>query len=128
MATLRYAVTPNVKVKQTKSDQWRTPPRPSVAKFRAFRDLVQALGVTVQDGDDITFVIPMAASWSAKKRAVHLGMLHRQKPDLDNLLGGLFDGAMPLGDEQIGELGGVRKRWGLVGEIIVERKELLPKP
>jgi Holliday junction resolvase RusA-like endonuclease len=109
----------------TRRDTWAKA-RPAVMRWRAFRDRVQELGITVQDGDAITFVVPMAPSWSAKKRAAHVGQLHRNKPDVDNLLGGLFDGAMPEGDQHIAELGGLRKVWGEVGEIVIERKELLP--
>lgn len=117
MTTQWYDVTPSPKVKQTKSDQWRNPPRPAVAKYRAFRDRVQALGITIVDGDSITFVLPMPQSWPAKKRAAMDGQPHRQKPDLDNLLGGLFDAAMPLEDCHIAELGALRKVWGQVGSI-----------
>ena len=124
MATNRYAVTPQPKVRMTRRDTWATDKvRPSVQKWRAFVQDVKRLGITVQDGDSITYVIPMPASWSRKKRAAMEGLLHRQKPDIDNIEGGLLDAALPDGDEAIAELGAKRKVWGVVGEIIIERRD-----
>lgn len=120
--TRTYYVTPNPKVRMTRRDTWGDNVRPSVLKWRAFRDEVQRLGITVEDGDEITFIVPMSASWSAKKKLAHVGMPHRDKPDLDNLLGGLFDAAMPTGDQHIAALGAVEKMWGEVGQIVIARK------
>lgn len=106
----------------TRRDTWSTEDvRPAVQRWRAFRDRVQALGITVLDGDDITFVVAMPPSWPKKKRVAHQGTIHRAKPDLDNLLGGLFDAAHPKGDQHIGELAGIRKVWGYEGQIIITR-------
>jgi len=109
----------------TRRDTWAGDKvRPAVAKWRAFRDRVQALGITVQDGDEITFILPVPVSWSATKKREHYGRGHRSKPDLDNLLGGLFDATMPGGDQHIADLGGARKIWGHSGHICVTRKNL----
>lgn len=121
MAIQWLDVTPCPKVKQTKSDQWRNPPRPCVAKYRAFRDEIQALRATIEDGDSIAFVLPMPPSWSGKKHLAMEGQPHRGKPDLDNLLGGLFDAAMPKSDAHIAALGGVSKIWGRRGMIVIRR-------
>ena len=124
MVTLTFLVTPNPKVRMTKRDTWGNQKvRPAVQKWRAFRDRVQELGVKVLDGDSVVFVMPMPASWSQKKREAHSGKPHRQKPDLDNLLGGLFDAAMPEEDKELAELGGLRKVWGNDGAILLTRKE-----
>lgn len=113
----------------TRRDTWANGKvRPAVAKWRAFRDEAQRLGITVLDGDSITFVVAMPASWSARKRSSHNGEPHRSKPDLDNLVGGLFDAAHPNGDQQISELGAVRKVWGSVGEIVIDRRERPTQP
>lgn len=125
MTLLTYAVTPNPKVRMTRRDTWGNQSvRPAVLKWRAFANRVQALGVTVQDGDSITFCVPMPESWSKKKRDAHRGQPHRAKPDLDNLLGGLFDAAMPKGDQHIASLQIVRKQWADEGAIEILRRPL----
>lgn len=105
----------------TRRDVWLNPPRPCVAKWRQFKDRVRELGITVQDGDALTFWIPMPPSWSKKKREKMLGSPHQQTPDLDNLIGGLFDAALPTGDAHIHELGRTCKRWWDAGRITIER-------
>lgn len=109
----------------TRRDTWRTSEvRPAVQRWRDFQRRVQELGITVQDGDGITFLIAMPASWSVKKKLAHIGAPHRAKPDLDNLLGGLFDAAMLSqegGDQHIAELGAVRKTWHDTGNIVIFR-------
>lgn len=127
MAT--WKITPNPKVRMTRRDTWANENvRPAVQKWRLFATQVKHLGVTVEDGDALTFVIPMPESWSAKKKAAHAGKPHRSKPDLDNLIGGLFDAAMPGGDQHVAELGPCLKMWGYEGEIWVSRKNLQPSP
>lgn len=108
----------------TRRDTWSTDKvRPTVQRWRAFATAVQAAGVTVQDGDEILFVVPMPKSWNKMSRRGNDGQPHRQKPDLDNLLGGLFDAAMPKEDKHIARLGEVSKTWGDVGLIVITRKD-----
>lgn len=40
---------------------------------------------------DITFYMPMPTSWSGKKKERMNGAVHTSKPDIDNLVKGLFD-------------------------------------
>lgn len=40
---------------------------------------------------DITFYMPMPASWSGKKKERLNGAVHKSKPDIDNLIKGCFD-------------------------------------
>jgi Holliday junction resolvase RusA-like endonuclease len=128
-ATFTYTVDPSPKVRMTRRDTWATAKvRPAVQRWRAFAARVKVLGITVQDGDEITFAVPMPPSWGKKKRAAHLGTPHRAKPDLDNLLGGLFDATMPDGDQHIAELGSVRKVWDTLGHITITRKNSPGKP
>ena len=101
----------------TRSDKWKT--RARVMRYRAFRDDVKRLGITVQDGDNITFIMPMAESWSEKKKAAHDGKAHRQKPDLDNLLKALLD-AIYEDDCHISALY-IEKIWGREGSISILR-------
>lgn len=44
-------------------------------------------------GIKITFYMPIPKSWSQKKRKEHEGQLHNKKPDIDNIIKGLFDAA-----------------------------------
>lgn len=124
MVTLRYAVAPQPKVRMTRRDTWANGKvRPAVQKWRAFQNEVKRLGIVVQDGDAITFIVPCPPSWSATKKRAHYGRFHRAKPDLDNLLGGLFDAAMPGGDAHIADLRRCTKMWGQYPQIIIEREE-----
>lgn len=41
----------------------------------------------------ILFVMPIPPSWSKKKRMDAIGSYHTSKPDIDNLIKGLFDAA-----------------------------------
>ena len=40
---------------------------------------------------DITFYMSMPTSWSGKKKERLNGAVHKSKPDIDNLIKGLFD-------------------------------------
>ena len=113
----RYDVTPTAKVRQTQSDKWKK--RPCVVRYRAFADRLRDLSCELKDGDAVVFVIAMPASWSQKKRLQHSGRPHRQRPDLDNLLGGLMDAIMPDGDSHISRLSSVSKLWGVSPSITI---------
>lgn len=124
MATFRYPIAPNPKVRMTRKDTWaRDKVRPAVLRWRLFRDAIQAAGVTILDGDNIVFRVPMPESWPKKKKEKLAGTPCQAKPDLDNLLGGLFDAAMPKGDQHIHTLGHVSKRWAYEGSIEIFRDE-----
>lgn len=114
---MRYRITPVGKPRQTQRDRWKQ--RPAVMRYRAFRDQVRALGVTVPpDGAHITFVIPMPPSWPKWKRRQYSGQPHRQKPDKDNLekalLDAIYDDDAHVWDSR------VSKVWGEEGAIIVK--------
>lgn len=120
MATRTYLIDPQAKVRMTQRDKWGGNVRPAVAKWRAFKDRVRELGVVVAEGDSYLFEIAMPPSWSAKKRAAMRGQPHRQKPDLDNLVGGTWDAACPDGDAHISWIGNACKRWSDEGRITIE--------
>lgn len=109
---MRWEVEPMGKVRMTQSDKWKVgeKARPCVKRYRAYHDALRALGVTVEPGDGIHFHIQMPPSWSKKKRALHDGTPHRQKPDIDNLIGGLLDGVLDE-DKGIDRLGETSKSW-----------------
>ena len=115
----RYPITPVPKPRQTQSDKWKK--RPAVLRYRAFADQVRLRGVTVLNGDVITFVMPMPKSWGSTKERLMTGEPHQQKPDWDNLAKSLCD-AMYKDDSHLWNLH-VKKIWGVMGEIIIERSE-----
>jgi len=112
-----YPITPVPKPRQTKRDKWKK--RPCVLKYRAFADECRLRGVTVENGDRITFILPMPKSWSKGDKAAYGGTAHTQKPDIDNLLKSLLD-AVHKNDSHIWSLGSVVKLWGYNGEILIE--------
>jgi len=60
-------------------------------------------------------------SWSAKKRAAHLGQPHTQRPDLDNLMKAVCDGMNRVAyddDGQIAQMTAI-KVWAETAETVV---------
>jgi Holliday junction resolvase RusA-like endonuclease len=115
--TATYQITPLGKPRMTQRDRWKQ--RPAVLRYRAFCDAVRASGVELPEaGAHVTFVLPMPRSWSKRKRAEMDGQPHRQKPDVDNLTKALLD-AVLKDDAAVWDIR-ASKRWGQVGQIIVE--------
>ena len=79
-------VAPCSKPRMTQADKWKK--RPSVVKFFAFRDAVKQSSVhnIALESFDIEFYIQMPKSWSKKKKELHNGNPHKQRPDLDNYI------------------------------------------
>nr|WP_236946456.1 RusA family crossover junction endodeoxyribonuclease [Kosakonia radicincitans] len=105
----------------TRSDKWKK--RPEVMRYRAFCDEVRICGVVLPvAGAYVTFILPMPASWSKKKRAEMNGKPHQVKPDKDNLekalLDALFENDAHIWDSR------VTKLWGESGQIIIEEDAL----
>ncbi len=120
--TLHFPVDPVGKVRMTQSDKWTQ--RPAVLRYRAYADRLRELGANLVDGDAVTFWIKMPKSWSKFDRSVSLGMPHRSKPDLDNLLGALMDAVSPDGDSHYAEFGTISKAWASAGGITITRSRL----
>jgi len=83
----RLNIPPCPKPRMTRADKWKK--RQSVVKFFAFRDAVRQFQETHAISwwsFDIEFHVPMPKSWSKKKKALHNGQPHNQRPDLDNYL------------------------------------------
>ncbi len=112
-----YLITPVSAPRQVKSDVWN--PSDHVLRYRAFRDECALRGVTISPRDtSITFVLPMPASWSQKKKDAMRFMPHEQKPDLDNLIKALVDAAYRNADDgKVSSYGRTEKIWGDIGEI-----------
>ncbi len=99
------------KPRMTQRDRWQK--RKCVVKFRAWADVARAHAPMNLTDDPLTVswtaFLPLPASWSKAKRAAHLGTLHRQKPDRDNIDKGILDALFP---SDCGVAGGtIVKRW-----------------
>jgi len=72
----------------------------------------------------VTFIVPMAESWSKKKRKQFDGKPHQPKggPDLDNFLKALGD-ALYKNDSCIWDVH-IRKVWGYEGKIIIDQSDM----
>jgi Holliday junction resolvase RusA-like endonuclease len=77
---------PMGKPRMTQRDKWQK--RPCVLRYREYCDKIRAEAGNVPDNPlavHIKAFIPMAASWSQKKKAENLGRRQRLKPDWDNI-------------------------------------------
>lgn len=85
------SITPIPKVRMTQSDRWKK--RPAVVRYFSYCDKLRELlpDYVVPEVLQIEFGMPMANSWSKKKRGMLLGMPHQQKPDIDNLAKAFMD-------------------------------------
>ncbi len=113
-----YNITPCPAPRQNRSDKWKK--RPSVLRYRAFRDEVRLKKVHINPyGDTVIFHVPMPKSWSKKKKLAMNGKPHKQKPDLDNLLKALLDAVF---EEDCG-IWDIRakKYWAFEGKIMIIR-------
>ncbi|MDG5498947.1 RusA family crossover junction endodeoxyribonuclease [Marinobacter sp. BGYM27] len=105
------------KPRMTRADKFKQ--RTVVLRYRAYKDELRLRRVKVPEGaTHITFVLPMPASWSKKKRETMLGTPHQQRPDVDNLHKGLLD-AVFKEDCQVWDHR-ITKVWGVQGMIRVE--------
>ncbi|MEN0629463.1 RusA family crossover junction endodeoxyribonuclease [Phytobacter ursingii] len=111
-----YPIVPMGKPRMTRADKWKK--RPEVMRYRAFCDEVRLRGVVLpESGAHVTFVLPMPASWSKKKRQQHNSQPHQAKPDCDNMLKALMD-ALYEDDAHIWDCR-ITKVWGEIGQIII---------
>ena len=115
---MKYHITPVAKPRMTQRDKWKK--RPSVMKYRAFKDEIRAAGIELEESNQhVTFIIPMPKSWSKKKRLESHGMPHKQRPDIDNLQKALLD-AVTSEDCYIWDMR-CTKIWGYDGAIIISK-------
>lgn len=74
------------KPRMTQRDKWQK--RPCVMRYRAYCDKIRAEAGEIPVNPiavHIRAYIPMAASWSKKKKAENIGKYQRLKPDWDNI-------------------------------------------
>jgi Holliday junction resolvase RusA-like endonuclease len=98
-----WNITPMGAPRLNRFDAWKK--RPRVLRYFAFRDAV-AVEMKRSETDwknvdslAVTFYIPMANSWSKKKKITMDGQPHKQKPDIDNLVKALLDSMFRGGDD-----------------------------
>lgn len=99
----------------TRSDKWNR--RKCVVSYRDWCDNLRLLmgDRELPRAYQVTFVVPMPKSWSAKKKAAMDGQPHQQRPDLDNYLKSLND-ALCDEDSHFWQIHAT-KRWGYKGFI-----------
>ena len=122
MDFIELDLTPVPAPRQVRSDTWK--PRKSVQKYRAFRDEIRFRMKRNQIPKDVkcvemVFVMPMAQSWSKKKKTETEGGPHRQKPDIDNLVKAFLDSVCLDDDAFIPAIKG-NKILGASGRIYVK--------
>ena len=90
---IEFNIKPCPKPRMTRADRWKK--RPIVLKYWDFCNELerQAIKLEYIPGDKVSliFYIPMAKSWSKKKREQMLGKPHKAKPDIDNLAKAFLD-------------------------------------
>ena len=87
-----YPIEPVAKPRMTQRDKWKK--RPSVIRYRGFKDACAKHMVYLPQPCRVVFYLPMPKSWPMWKCEELENAPHRQKPDLDNLLKGLMDAVM----------------------------------
>lgn len=116
---IEFDIKPCPKPRMTRADSWKK--RPIVLKYWRFTDelKLQAKRLNYKPGDKVSliFYIPMAKSWSKKKREQMLGKPHKQKPDIDNLAKAFLDGLLEE-DSWVWSLT-AEKYWANEGSIMV---------
>ncbi|GAB5520677.1 MAG: RusA family crossover junction endodeoxyribonuclease [Rhodothermales bacterium] len=117
MPVVTLELAPVSKPRMTQSDRWKK--RPCVLRYRAYCDAVREgvpAGFRFPDsGASVLFTLPMAKSWSQRRKRQMNGRPHQQKPDVDNLCKALFD-ALEANDAHIWSVC-ITKRWGHTGRV-----------
>lgn len=111
-----YDIVPCPAPRMTRSDAWKK--RPCVLRYWAFRDACKGNNLAYDNGQDITFVLPLKKSYSKKKKLLLDGQPHTIKPDADNLMKAVLD-AIYKDDSHIWHIGSIKKIWGHEGKIII---------
>lgn len=110
-----YPINPVAKPRMTRTDRWKG--RASVLRFFAFRDEVRKLIPAPKGPFGVVFLLPMPDYWSLVKMADHENTIHTMKPDLDNLIKGLFDSLYT--DDSHAWCVSAAKIWSRSGSIII---------
>ncbi len=102
----------------TQRDRWAK--RPAVLRYWAFVEQIRLANVKLPEcGAEVTFFIPMPRTWIKKKKELHYGTPHQQRPDLSNLIKALEDSIYGE-DSHIWHYADLRKVWSDIGAIKIE--------
>jgi len=111
-------IEPRPAPRMTRSDQWKR--RDAVQRYFDYRDAIREVvgQQPVPDGLNLFLRFSMPESWSKKKKAAMDGKLHKQRPDVDNLVKAVMDS---LFDEDGGvAMLEVKKVWGRTPVVRIE--------
>lgn len=101
--TVFFDCLPTPKPTMTHADRWKQ--RRCVIHYREYCDLLRTLAMKhrfrLGDAYRVIFYIPVSESWSMKKKREHVGLMHQETPDVDNLLKALNDSLRPGDDKRI---------------------------
>lgn len=116
-------VKPVSKPRMTQRDRWKK--RPVVEAYWDYKNKLIAYreengAILSEAGDHIVFLLPMPKSWSKKRKLESPGRPHQQRPDLDNLLKGIWDGLLEEDSMQYDVH--ATKIWSPVPAIIVAKE------
>jgi Holliday junction resolvase RusA-like endonuclease len=94
MIEFRFDIAPVGAPRLSRRDRWD--PSPAARRYYAFRDhftlLANAQGLTeLPPAMAFIFAVPMPASWSKREQAQHIGRMHQNKPDIDNMIKAVLD-------------------------------------
>ena len=115
----KLKITQVSKPRMTRSDTWKK--RPCVVKYWGFKEELLSLfkenNISIDKKLYIEFHLPMAKSWSAKKRKEKEGDFHDQKPDIDNLIKAVLDAI--LSEDCMVHSVFARKFWAKEASIVI---------
>lgn len=118
---------PRGKPRETRKDRWN--PKPSVVKYRGFRDRIRLTANTLsldsinypKKDTWLIFLMPMPKSWSEPKKRDHNLRGKASTPDVDNLCKGFLDAMFykqPIDDRTIWDTR-ITKLWSYQAGLIV---------
>ena len=123
-------IDPKPKPRMVHSDRFGWRQTPAARKYFQWKTEFQALlkqkNITAIDHDgflQVEFHLPMAKSWSKKKKLKMFGEPHRQRPDLDNLIKALLD-SIYAEDCNIYSIK-AKKIWADTGKIVIKMPETI---
>lgn len=115
-------LTPMGKPRMTRNSHWKKGNTP-VKRYWKWKDDLMLLtnkeGYELEDKISIDFYLPMAKSWTKKRKAEMMGKPHQFKPDVDNMLKAFMD-ALASKDEHVYDARG-RKFWSDRGYMVIKK-------
>lgn len=127
-----------LRIKPVAASRVRVPGRGTYYRepYKSFREIApvlirEAVGYAKVQGPvrlSVAFGMPMAKSWSKRKRAERDGTFHTQTPDMDNLVKALKDAITKAGlwpdDKVVAAYGHCKKVWSIKGWIRFRVEEI----